>query len=84
MYTSKKGIRFDEDTYIAAHLIGFSSSNLTKDNFFYAAKFNLTYSVYTNTKLNENDWVAVNFFILQANYAVNNTICIGSYINSES
>lgn len=81
IFNSKKNLFFDEDTYVSAHLVGFSSSNFTKDNFFYAVKHNITYVVYTNTKLRENDWISLNFVILQSNYNFNNTICIGSYIN---
>ena len=34
--------------------------------------------------MSPGDWVAIDFLILQSNYDNNNTICVGSYINSES
>lgn len=68
VYTSTKQLKFDEDTYVSALLLGFSSSNFTKDNYFTSAKGSSAYSFYTNLVLGEEDWIAVNFIILQSNY----------------
>ena len=82
VYNSKKGLVFNEDIYVAAFLTGFTSSNITKDNFFFAMKNNITYSLYTNTILKQDDWITINMVIVQSNYDVDNMVCIGSYIQS--
>lgn len=78
-----KHLQFDEDIYISALLLGFSSSNYTKDNYFTSSKGSYIYSFYTNLILGEYDWIAVSFVILQSNYEVNKLICIGSYTQIE-
>ena len=40
--------------------------------------------VYTKSKLKQGDWITLNLVILQDNYDMDSTICVGSYINSES
>jgi hypothetical protein len=82
VYNSKKGLTFNEDIYVAAFLTGFTSSNITKDNFFFAMKNNITYSLYTTTILKPDDWITINMVIVQSNYDVDNMVCIGSYIQS--
>ena len=83
VHTSVKHLQFDEDIYISALLLGFSSSNYTKDNYFTSSKGSYIYSFYTNLILGEYDWIAVSFVILQSNYEVNKLICIGSYTQIE-
>lgn len=81
---STKKLAYDENTYISAHLVGFSSSKNTYNTFYHTWRGNTSYAVYTKSNLKDGDWITLNLVILQDNYDMNNTICIGSYINSES
>ena len=50
-FDSSKHLAYDENTYLSAHLTGFSSSKLTYRTYYHTSKFNTTYAVYTQINL---------------------------------
>lgn len=84
LYHSFKGISFEESTFLTAHLIGFTTSNITHNNFFYAVKGKSTYTIYTGINFTDGAWIAMNFIMLQADYDREGVACQGSYIDSYS
>ena len=83
-YQSTKNLSFSESTFLTTYLIGFTSSNYTHDNYFYAVQGKSNYSIYTRINLTQGNWIAFNLIILSGKYEKDGFNCEGSSIQSES
>ena len=64
--------------------MGFSSSKIARENFFYASVFDYNYQIWTSAQLSPVDYLIIHFLIIDVNYEYNDTICLGSFIYSNS
>ncbi len=84
MMTSRKKIQnLNKTISVAAFCIGFSSSNMTTETFYFSKNESVDYQFYSLTKFKTGDWLTLLVVIMNENYpeAIG---CPGSYLTSIS